>query len=132
MKKYLLFAILAASAFSMRAEFNKLVFHTLTGGEQSVGLNGLNITFANGQLLATADGESVAIDLTEMESMEFAYVDPSGIADAAIEGAFTAYSAEGISFGKFESKQAAAQALPSGLYIVKSESGITSKLLINR
>lgn len=132
MKKHLLVAILAVSALCMRAEFNRLVFHTSTGEEQSVGLTDLNITFADGQLLATADGESVAIDLNSLSSMEFAYVESTGITDAAIEGAVTAYSAEGISFGKFESKEAACKALPGGLYIIKSETGVTSKLLINR
>lgn len=132
MKKYLLLAILAACALGARAEFNRLVFHTLTGEEQSVGLTDLNITFADGQLLATADGESVAIDLASLSSMEFAYVEPSGIADAAIEGAVTAYSADDISYGTFASKDAASQALPAGLYIIKSETGLTSKLLINR
>lgn len=132
MKKYLLLAILATCALGARAEFNRLVFHTLTGEEQSVGLTDLNITFADGQLLATADGESVAIDLASLSSMEFAYVEPTGISDAAIEGAVTAYSADGISYGTFASKDAASQALPGGLYIIKSETGLTSKLLINR
>lgn len=120
------------SAFGMHAEFNRLVFRTLTGGEQSVGLTDLKITFADGQLLATADGESVAIDLNSLSSMEFAYVEPTGIANTAIEGAVTAYSADGINYGAFESKDAAAAALPNGLYIIKSETGLTSKLLINR
>lgn len=132
MKKYLLLAILAACALGARAEFNRLVFHTLTGDEQSVGLTGLNITFADGQLMATADGESLAIDLVSLESMEFAYVEPSGIAEAPVDGVVTAYSADGISYGSFASKDAASQTLPSGLYIIKSETGLTYKLLINR
>lgn len=132
MKKLLLLAALAVCATVAHADFNRLVFRTLTGGEQSVGLTDLNITFADGQLMANAEGESVAIDLASLASMEFAYVEPSGIADVAIEDAVTAYSADGISYGTFASKDAASQALPGGLYIIKSETGLTSKLLINR
>lgn len=132
MKKFLLLAILAASVLSVRAEFNKLVFRTLDGEEQSVDLTGLNITFTDGQLLAVSQEASVTISVASLASMEFADGDIDGIQAAEADATVTAYSTDGICYGAFESKSAASEALPVGLYIIKSASGLTSKLLIKR
>lgn len=133
MKKCLLFAILAVCALGLRAEFNRLVFYTLDGEEQSVGLTGLNITFVNGELVATSEEASATVPLASLASMEFANGEIDGIkAASTAELAVTVYSADGICQGAFASKDAARETLPSGLYIIKSHNGLTSKMLINK
>lgn len=134
MKKYLLSAILAISALCGHAEFNRIVFRTLDGGEQSVGITDLNISFSNGEMIATSTGESVKMELTELKSMAF-YNASSGIGQITGmtgEGKVEIYSPVGIRIGNFDSEAAAMNSLPGGVYIVKFENGLTSKMLINR
>lgn len=135
MKKYLLLLCMFITATAVHAEFNRLLFRTLEGKEQSVGLAGLNISFSNGELIAISEGESVEIPLASLKSMEFSN-DKSGIPDviAGTEsgGKVSVYNAEGHFYGLYESVTSACAQLPGGVYILKTENGITSKIMINR
>lgn len=136
MKKLLLCAIFALSALAGGAEVNRLVFHTLDGNVQAVGLTELNITFADGEMIATSKGESVRINVASLEFMEFAD-DGTGAIDAAsaaerFAGAVTVYTADGQLHGRFQSVTEACSALPGGIYLFKTECGTTSKIMITR
>lgn len=134
MRKYLLLAILAMTAIGVHAEYNRLVFRTISGEELSVGVTGLNITFTNGELLATSESASVKIPLTSLKSMAFDNGDVSGVQaiPTPVESAVTVYSTDGICQGTFETKAAATDALPNGLYIIETENGNVTKMLINK
>lgn len=135
MKKYLLPIFMTFTAIAGHAEFNSLVFSTLSGDKQSVGLTDLNITFADGEMRATSKGESVRIALTSLESMEFSD-DMSGIESVSTEklpqGKVTVYATDGQFQGSYDSATAALAKMPNGVYILKDENGITSKILIIR
>lgn len=136
MKKPLLCAILALSALAGRAEYNRLVFHTLDGNVQAVGLTELNITFADGEMIATSKGESVRVNVASLDFMEFAD-DGTGAIDAVsaaerLAGAVTVYTADGQLHGRFPSVTEACAALPGGIYLFQTERGTTSKIMITR
>lgn len=135
MKKYLLFLFLAFSATAVHAEFNKLVFRTIDGKEQSVGITGLSISFSNGEMVVSTEGESVRLPLVSLLSMEFAN-DATGIENVLqgenFAGKITAYSVDGKFTGNFGSLTETLNALPEGLHILKAENGRTYRILINR
>ena len=136
MKKHLLCAILTLTAMSGSAEFNRMAFHALDGTVQEVGLTDLSITFANGEMIATSKGgESVRINVASLDFMEFAgdgaAIDAVAAADK-IAGAVTVYAPDGQLLGQYASAAEACTALPGGIYLFKTERGITSKIMINR
>lgn len=135
MKKYLLSAASLIAAFAMHAEFNRLVFRTIDGNVQSVGLTDLNITFTDTGMIATADGESVEIALNSLVSMEFEN-NPADVNEIAapesINGKVSLYTADGKHIGDYDSLISASYKLSAGIYIMKAENGITYKVKINQ
>ncbi|MDE6010117.1 MAG: hypothetical protein K2F87_01540 [Muribaculaceae bacterium] len=127
--------ILALSALTCNAEFTRLVFHTLDGNVQGVALSDLNITFSDGEMIATSGGESVRIDVASLEYMEFADNDTTvGVtgASSAPAGTVKVYTADGHAYGQFDSLNEACASLPGGLYLINTENGENSKIMINR
>lgn len=134
MKKLLFLLLIALTALCTKAEFNRLVFHNIDGKEQSIGLTDLNIIFADGKMIAGSAGESVIIELSALKSMEFSN-NPTGIPTVIadnLEGRVTVYGVMGQRAGEYESAAAAYAALPAGVYILKTENGRISKMMINR
>lgn len=133
MKKILLLALVLFSVIGARAEYTHMVFRTLDGAQHSLGLTDLNITFADGELLASGGGRTLSIELTSLKSMEFAS-DPSGIEEATpmIQnlGKVSVYAVDGRHVGDFDGLQSACSKLSEGMYVFKSESGLTFKMLI--
>lgn len=135
MKRFLLILMMVITANAVNAEFNRLVFHTLDGEEQSIGLNDLNISFENGELLAISEDESLRISLNSLNSMEFANEIPTGIGSNMVadklNGEIAVYTPDGSIYGIYNSISSAFSELPAGVYIFKSENGNTAKILIN-
>lgn len=128
----MLLLVIAAGA---RAEYNRMVFRTAEGEPQWVGLENLNITFVDGNMVATSEDRSVVIPLASLVSMEFGSGE-SGVgaipAGELSAGSVTVYTADGIQAGSYDSAAAACAALQSGVYIFKAGNGQTSKIMINR
>lgn len=132
MKKYLLPAILAVISLGVHAEYNRLVFRTVDGEEQSVSLTDLNITYTKSEMIATSGNESVKIPLTSLKSMEFSDSNSVGSVMGNDASEVDVYSVNGISLGNYDSKADALNALPAGVYILKSKNGVTSKVSISK
>lgn len=133
MKKFLLSAILAViSTIGVHAEYNKLVFRTLSGEEQSIGVKNLSISYENGDMIAISGSELVKIPLTSLKSMEFSDTNAVGSVSSIDNSEVTAYSINGVCLGNFKSHSEALNGLPSGIYILKSMNGVTSKVSISK
>lgn len=136
MKKYFFLLVLAMTAIATHAEFNRLVFRTVDGEEQSIGIQELDITFVNDQMIARSEGESVKIALTSLRSMEFSNGDKTGLDDLLMvgvsEGKVAVYSVEGYSLGMYDSLSLAYSVLPQGVYVVRDEKGRFSKIVKGR
>lgn len=132
MKKYFLLLILAAISLGVHAEYNRLVFRTLSGEEKSIGLSDLNITYTNGEMIATSGDESLKIPLASLKSMEFSDSNSVGSVMGDDMSEVNVYSVNGICLGNFDSKVDALNALPTGIYILKSKNGVTSKVSISK
>lgn len=135
MKKLISLIALGSLALSANAGFNRLVFRTLDGAEQSIGLTDLNISFIAGEIVASSEGESVKIELTSLQSMEFSN-GPASIetvtGDKPLQGSVTAYTSDGKSYMTYDTAAEAFEQLPAGVYIITAENGMTLKVLINR
>ncbi len=133
MKKYLLLAILAVISIGAHAEYNRWVFRTLSGEEQSVGVEDLDIIFADGNLVATSGSELVKIPLDSLKSMEFSDTNSSvgSVSSDDVSDVFV-YSVDGVSVGIYGSKYDALNDLPVGIYVLKSKNGVTSKVIIRK
>lgn len=132
MKKILLSAILAVISFGVHAEYTRLVFRTISGEEQSVGVKDLNITYVNGEMIASSGSELVKIPLTSLKSMEFSDASSVGVVSSVDNSEVTAYSVNGVCLGTFASQTDALNGLPYGIYILKSKNGVTSKVSISK
>lgn len=131
-KKYIFLLILAAISLGVHAEYNRLLFRTLTGEEKSIGLSDMNIIYTNGEMIATSGNESVKIPLATLKSMEFSNSNSVGSAMGDDVSEVNVYSVNGICLGNFDSKADALNALPTGVYILKSKKGVTSKVSISK
>lgn len=78
MKKILTLALVLALAGGAAADNHFITFKQTDGTERSLPLEGLNITFADGQLSATGSNDSFVLDLSTMQSMFFASA-PTGV-----------------------------------------------------
>lgn len=123
-------AFMAMPAF---ADTPIMVFKTSDGATHSIAAAGLDIKFADGQMVASNPTESLSLPLSGLSTMEFG-LGPSGITEPAAEGdghvAITGIN--GLEFGSFDSMQDATRNLDPGVYIVRYESGETSKLIIRQ
>lgn len=133
MKKYLLSLILAITALTVNAEYDRLLFFTTGGDVQSVGLTNLKITFTDTEMTASSSENVVKIALVDLQTMAFAG-DVVGVdfATAADKEPVSVYAIDGSLKGHYDSLTEAATSLPSGVFIFKTESGITAKLMIKR
>ncbi len=137
MKKAILFLAACFCLAIAKAESVKyMTFQTTDGTEHSLSLSGgIDISFANGELVAKAvDGEFRA-PLTEMRDMWFAVEATSiqeALTDTVAEGMpVKIVSTDGRTKMEVRWSQNSPLALPAGIYIVQAE-GKTYKVIIKK
>ena len=80
MKKIIILSMLMLLGVGVRAaDYGYLVFTLSDGTTKSITSTGVNITFADGKLTATAGTETVAVELASLTKMEFSNDGTTGI-----------------------------------------------------
>ena len=81
MKKTMIFMLLSVITLVTRAaDYNYLVFTLNDGSEQAIVATDLNITFTDGNLVATTGNETLAsIPLASLQKMQFSESNTTGI-----------------------------------------------------
>lgn len=125
---FLLFALTAVLGTTAQS-LDYLTFRTADGTEQSLTAVGLKLTFSDGQLVATGNGETTTFSLTDLSSMFFSQTATSiaGITDAnatkvdIVNGQLkvTAPAGSRISVHSLDGRQANSNNLPKGVYLVR-------------
>lgn len=125
---FLLFALTAVLGTTAQS-LDYLTFRTADGTEQSLTAVGLKLTFSDGQLVATGNGETTTFSLTDLSSMFFSQTATSiaGITDAnatkvdIVNGQLkvTAPAGSRISIHSLDGRQANSNNLPKGVYLVR-------------
>lgn len=135
MKKILLVTLLIMSAMcASAATFTTMRLVTTSQTEHLIGLDGLEITVADGILTAANATETLSVPVADLATMEFSSKQ-SGIAGVEHTGEqtpVTVYGIDGKDYGTFASTSAASAALPAGTYIIKATDNTTTKLTLRK
>jgi len=88
MKKTMILMLLSVITLVTRAaDYNYLVFTLTDGSEQAIVAANLNITFTDGNLVATTANETLAtIPLASLQKMQFSETNTAGISALPIDG----------------------------------------------
>lgn len=134
MKKIICAAVILLASVSAAAdEITLLQFKTADGKIQSITAIDTEIEIANGTLTATNRSETLSLQVTNLASMEFTQGTTAvkSLCDTKAS-AIEVVNIDGTPSGRFDSLQAAESTLAPGLYIVKTNSNATTKLLIRK
>lgn len=103
-------------------DYPYMAFQGIDGTKQTVAVESLEITFADGKLIAHSATEEVSLELSQLDKMYFT-TEQAGVAGtfAPVSGKATVYSMQGVNLGTFASLAAAVNSLPRGLYVVKTD-----------
>jgi hypothetical protein len=130
-KLLLLFAMLALASTNIFAgDYDYLTVQKTDGSQVSFTSTGLTITFSGGNLVATQNGTSTNLTLTDLSKMFFAS-SPTGIENVETTAATKAivYSIDGVKIGTFDNAATLGSQLKKGVYIVKAN-GKTTKITV--
>lgn len=135
MNKFLITVVLVAGGIaSATAQYESMELTTLEGKTDYISLSDLSITFDEGNLIARAgSGATVTIPLVEMDYMQFSS-EEAGITTIVSEisrsNPTEIFEISGVSRGTFSSLLEAKEALPAGVYLLRTANGQTSKLYL--
>lgn len=119
-----LFAVLAlGTTFVANAEqFPYLAFECADGTVHSVNTSNLDAVFSDGTMVVTHSEGVLNIPVSNLSKFYFTSI-PSGIDNLpVVNTAVSVYNTTGMAIGNFEDLKSAKQALPAGIYVIKSES----------
>lgn len=133
MKKLALISMLALCASMAHADYQSMVFRMSDGTEQTVSLDGITLSFADGNLVVKNNATNLSLPLTSLTSMEFSTVTTGVEAlPAEIAGAVAVYSLDGVSLGEFENLAVAESNLGKGTYVFAFKNGQTLKITLTK
>ncbi|MBQ6063559.1 MAG: hypothetical protein IJK42_14945 [Prevotella sp.] len=131
MKRFVLFVALMAmvSVRVMADEYPYLTFEQTDGTITTIAATGTTITFNNGNLIASQDGETKTIALTDLNKMYFSATSAVRNMFTEEESDYVIYSIEGCKIGTYKNLSDAQAILSHGIYVVK-KSGNTYKTIM--
>ncbi len=111
-------------------DYPYLTFQNADGTEQSVSVEELKITYADGQLWVVEKGVTQKLDAAQLSKMYFA-TETSSIESLSKDndGRVEIYNLFGVFLGNYDSAQQAVSALEKGVYVMKSASE-TYKIIV--
>ncbi len=129
MKKTLLLILMSVGATVAQAtdyDYPYLMLQTADGSQQALSVESLQLTFANGQLVAVNESGTQTFVLTDLSKMFFSATATAGLSKttASESEEVEVTTVAGISLGRFASASEARKALKHGLYVFKSKSKI--------
>jgi len=120
-KLFATFLMSGALQATMAYDYPYLVFQTMDGNMQAMETDGLTITFANGQLVATNGNDSQTISLAQLSKMYFSGDNTTNI--QTVEQATASEPDEATEIYDLQGRKVEGQR-QAGIYILKSKKGI--------
>lgn len=124
---------LTAITLTMAAQaddYTLLTMEKTDGTRQSVSVENLVITFADGQMKVENTDTSLTFQLADLSTMHFSNdTETSSLAMTIADEGADIYTLEGVAMGHFDSVAAARRTLKPGIYIVKTN-GKTTKIAL--
>ena len=135
MKRFFLTVLSAVLTIASMAEdytFPYLVFTGNDGTQTAVAVDELEITFSNGQLVATSKaGAQTTLSLADLASMHFSKeADPTGIQSAELSTVNNQMSTFYDLSGRQALRKNDSTPVRKGVYIVRKSDGSTSKVMV--
>ena len=122
MKQTLLFlCVLAGASTAFAADYPSMVFELKDGSTVRVNSERLSIKFDRTNLIATHSDGTDRISLSDLSKLYFT-TNAASLAEVAadLSGDVDVFTAAGVHSGHYQSAQEALNALPDGIYIIKS------------
>lgn len=133
MKKIVLISVLALCASMAHADYQSMVFRMSDGTEQTVSLDGITMTFADGNLVVKNSSTNLSLPLTSLASMEFSTLTTGlEVLPADVNSSVSVYSLDGVALGEFENLAAAESNLGKGTYVFAFKNGQTLKITLTK
>ncbi len=112
-------------------DYSYMAFQKADGSKIAVGVENLNMTFADGLLHVESDSGTQDIPVSELSMMFFTNDAPTAIAETenVASHAKQVYSISGTFVGTFDTDSAVRQSCGKGVYLIK-DNGKTSKVVI--
>lgn len=134
MKKLYLILFAMLGTLTASAGYNYMEFKTVDGATRTIAADGLEITLDGESIVATnTAAEVLRLQAASIASMEFTdYASSVAEISANIDCAVIAYAIDGTEVGAFGSTTEAFNKLNSGLYLLKSASGQTIKIIVSK
>lgn len=131
MKKTMITTACLATVLCAHARYATVTFRTLEGEEYRVETDGLQISTAPGVVRATGKSTSAEIKSAGRISVKFTdEYDGISLVSPTPEGPVTVFGADGMECGTFNSVDAAAEAVGTGLYILRRSDGSIVKTIL--
>lgn len=130
---FFLLAIAVSSVIAKGESFSTLSFETIDGKVISLPVENLEISIADGILVAGADGaQTVNFNLEDLKAMQFSTDTPTNITSITSDhaGTVTIFRPDGVVVGFYQSLDVARKALSPGIYIVKDQNANSLKISI--
>lgn len=134
MKRFIISASLVTAAIYASADSQYMKFNLSDQSAFTIAAEGMTITLDSGEFVITnSANESMRIPAASLLSMEFSD-SPSGVVANILESAepVEVFTPAGLGLGSFVSSHAAAEALPSGIYLLNYKSGKTVKINLRK
>jgi len=131
MKRLLLSLVLVVSAIvSYASDYNYLIVQNNSGEETTYVLSGLVISMNEGTLKFTnAEVKDVTISISDVKKMYFAETSAINSIFANGQEGVVVYDLSGKVVGTYTSREAMESVLGKGLYIIKTQNGVTKEIL---
>lgn len=125
------FVMLLFSVCAHAQDYSYMAFQKADGSKITVGVENLNMTFADGLLHVESDSGTQDIPVSELSMMFFTNDAPTVIAETenVASHAKQVYSISGTFVGTFDTDSAVRQSCGKGVYLIK-DNGKTSKVVI--
>ena len=129
MKKFiwLLFLLISLGA---SAQYMTMKYDMKEGEPVYSGLSNLEIVFKDGNMIATWDSNSLTIPLEDLSSMQFSTTPASVEKLLADDVKIEVYNLDGAAYGSFVNLKEACRFLSEGIYVARTENGVTSKFVV--
>ena len=129
MRKYICLLMLLLS-FGASAQYMSMKYDMKEGESVYSGLSNLEIVFKDGNMIATWDSNSLTISLEDLSSMQFSTTPASVEKLLADDVKIEVYNLDGAAYGTFANLKEACKFLSEGVYVARTENGVTSKFVV--
>ena len=126
----LIFILFLFIGLGASAQYVSMQYDTAKGETYYSGLSNLEIVFKDGNMIATWNSNSLILPLENLSAMQFS-TSPTSVEELlAGDVKIEVCSLDGVFYGSFANLKEAYKYLSEGIYVARTENGVTSKFVV--